>query len=221
MVKILKTVDWMDCKDVLLHFAKDKAEQKVSREPTDFCDFFATFPTLMWGEMLKEIAKRLMTEPFDDVTATAVANENSTLFIHGECKETLALDIILNHLMTEIFDLTWRYVDYQKNAVAKFCHSLEGDKVYLFCESHRDASVLHLVDYKERLIAVPVLFMTDFSEARKSADIDFHRFKQGYLRDYLPRDVGDLLSKKKHRPQTGEKTDGVQRSSGIDKGDML
>ena len=201
---------------MVLRFVKEKVSEApiVNAEPNDFCSLFATHPTLLHGNYLTELKKRLMTEPFSDVTDKAVADENATLFIHDDMAEPFILECVIPQL--GVYALAWKFADYQKRAAVKFCQAAGVDKAYIFCLADHRTSVLHFIETDGKLIAVPVLFTPDFAIYQNSVECRNY----SYLRDYLPQHSGDLLSKKSHRAAGTVPVSEFTRS-GIDNGDML
>ena len=206
---------------MVLHFLKEKiTNAEFIREPTDFCELLGTYPMLLHEQYLSELKKRLLTEVFDDVTSEAVADENACLFSFNRNDEPALLEIAVTHLGVKDSTVSWRYADCRKNAVAEFCYRAGLNEVYLFCAVGGKRSVLHLLEVNGNLFAIPVVFDDDFEAYRSFAETECAKFGYGYLRDYLPREHGDLLSKGRHRV-THEEPVSFTGNSGLDNGDTL
>ena len=215
MVRILKTVDWEDCKDVLLHFSEKRLIKPVNgAQPCNFCEFLMNYPLILHPDMMLQLKKWLMSEPFNDVTNEVVAAEDASLFSQDdEGDGTHALGIALTGLCN---NNTWHYLDCNHLMVVRFMHLAGVANAQLFCAAEKCRSVAHLVEIRGNLTLVPVLFVNDITPYYLLANTK----KLPYLREYLPRVTGDLLSKKRHRAPD-EAPVSAFAGSGIDKGDML
>lgn len=215
MVKILKTVEWEDCKDVLLRFSEERLIKPVTMaHPCNFCEFLMVYPLVLHPDMMLQLKKWLMCEPFSDVTDEVLAIEDAMLFAHDdEGDGTHALGIALTHLCE---DNTWHYLDCNHLMVVRFLHLAGVANAQLFCVAEAERSVAHLVEINGDIALVPVLFTPHISPYRMLAD----KNNASYLRNYLPRVTGDLLSKKRHRAADMAPVSAFA-GSGIDNGDML
>lgn len=215
MVEILKTVEWKDCKNVLLHFAREKLNASYIATPNDFCEFLMVNPLIEHQDRLKNLKEWLMTEPFCDVTEKVLAAENITLFVPEPEDQAAVLEIVVEHSLKE--DITsWHYLDCQHKAVVKFQQLAGIKQPWIFCENNRNFSAAHLIEVDNQLKLIPVVFVKDLTLYRLLADM----MKKSYLRDYLPSHTGDLLSKKRHHSQDKEFEINAHKS-GIDNGDSL
>lgn len=160
---------------------------------------------------IEALRKLLEVMKKEDVSTEVFQMEDKCLF---SAEQGEVLEIIINSLETlncgKKLPALWIYLDDEKKAVAHFCFEKKW-QASLFCRSSRDVSAIHLV---ENIGFIPVEFKKDISEYLEEA----HRAGDFYLKGYLPRDIGDFLSKKKGKPKTcSEKHIG----SSHDKGDFL
>ena len=213
-VKILKTVEWKDCKDELLRFVRGNISQYPTFA-TDFCEFLSAYPVIQHQEMLKELAKCLMTEHFHDVTEKVVAAENATLFALYPEEKASALETVVDYSLKGNVPV-WCYLDCERKAVAQFGNLAGVGQAWIFCEGQENFSAAHFVEVDSQMMFIPVVFIRDLAVYRVLTET----MKSKYLREYLPRQVGDLLSKKSHRTTNEELQINVHKS-GIDNGDSL
>jgi len=216
MVKILKTVVWEDCKDVLQRFSEGRMIKPVTMaRPNNFCSFFLVYPLILHQDMMLQLKKWLMCEPFSDVTNEVLEAEDNALFAKDDASPAQVLNLVLDRL-NDCADDSWYYLDCQHQAIVRVKKLAGVTHAQIICSGEKKKSVAHLVDIDGQVTLVPVLFVKDISLYYLMADIK----KTPHLRDYLPRVTGDLLSKKRHNTADLAPVSEFTRS-GIDNGDML
>lgn len=179
---------------------------------TAFClNKLASFPRAFLALSKEEINDLATYLKEHDKTWQIIDLEDKCLYVSEKSE---ALETVLRYLRVlksgEKIPL-WAYLDHEKKAVACFVYD-RGWQVRLFCKSEKECEALHWV---EHLGFVPVVFTKDISEYLENV-----RLAGGFcLKEYLPREFGDLLSKKKmNRPENFSEKQ-LQRRH--DRGDFL
>lgn len=199
MTKIIKTIQWTaESKGLFALCARvRKLGTATNAEPRNFVEFVASYPNCDLKSKTDFFRRYLLNDRFKnhDVSDIATLAEDSCLFsTSGSRTETL--DTVLSYL--DVLNTggrvpaLWTYLDDEAKAIVHFVNN-KGFYAELYCLADENFSVVHLLETdKETYAFVPVVFMTEFPE-----DIVTNTFATGncHLRDYLPRERFDLLSK--------------------------
>lgn len=189
---------------------------KPQFEPTDFVELFQAYPQKKLPK-IKSLFENfinscnLCTE--EDVTLMSCLLENECLF---STEAAYAIDIIYRYLTLlnngKELKASWCFLDEEQKAVIHFVY-LNGWHAEAFFLSDDVFSALHIIDDKDKIVCVPVVFAHDISEQIAKAK-DEGGFE---LQTYLPRELYSFLSKKGKRKVKAESFENtVSESSNAD-----
>lgn len=199
MTKIIKTIQWTaESKGLFALCARTrKLGTATNAKPRNFVEFVAAYPNCDLKSMTDFFRRYLLNDRFKnhDVTNISTLSEDSCLFSTSGSK-TETLDTVLSYLNVlntgGTVPALWAYLDDEEKSIVHFVNN-KGFYAELYCLSDENFSVMHLLETgKETYAFVPVIFTTEFPE-----DIVTKAFMTGkrHLREYLPRERFDLLSK--------------------------
>jgi hypothetical protein len=210
-----KTVLWDDCKkDICTQALKILGPPAKEFPPKNFVELVSSFPTVSKKAMMSFLKANLDKNCFTDASNEVYQKENECLFISGKGYST-AIGVILRYLSHgNSAESVWCYLDIDKKAIVHFVNR-NGWFAEAYFLSDANFSALHLVEMENCSLFIPVVFTTDLSEFNQNVSLrgDY------YLQEYLPSDVGDLLSKKSGKKHVVNSDAEVK--NGYDRGDCL
>ena len=203
---MVKTVIWDSCKDSLCAQAfKILGPPEKEFRSKSSVEFVSCFSNVSKNAMLSFLKTNLEKDCFIDSSLEVCPKENKCLFIEG-CEQYAAIDIILRYLNCNKCSnaAIWCYLDINRQAIVHFVNR-NGWFAEAYFLSDTEASAIHLVQNETLSLFIPVVFTTNLSEVEQNV------FLRGehYLQDYLPTQIGDLLSKK-----SGKRTNSNKEESG-------
>lgn len=228
MENILTSVFYEDCKEYFAPFKFEQIEgRKADFEIVKIAQALSTAPEASDKAALKDLAYALLD---NNKSEQILALEDKCMF---SSEQGEALKIVLHYLevlnsgasipglwddadkekqaclSVLVYPSLWAYLDDEKKAVVCFTHYGKW-QACLFCLNEKKLEALHICD----TALVPVVFRKDISEYLNKAQLA----GGFYLKEYLPRDIGDLLSKKASRSGNLSEPPSPGRH---DKGDLL
>ena len=210
-----KTVLWEGCKkEICTQALKILGSPVKEFPPKNFVEFISCYPGISKKAMMSFLKANLDKNCFVDASKEVYQKENECLFISGKGYST-ALGVILRYLnQGNSAESVWCYLDIDKKAIVHFVNR-NGWFAEAYFLSDINFSAIHLVEMENSSLFIPVVFTTDLSEFTQNVSLrgDY------YLQEYLPSDIGDLLSKKSCKKPVIN--DEVTMMNGYDRGDCL
>lgn len=213
-----KTIIWDNCKkEICTQAVKILAPPEKDFAPKNFVEFISSCSNVSKKAMMSFLKANLDKNCFLDASKEVMMKENDCMSFSGKGSPS-ALQVILRHL--KFFasgknDRTiWCYLDTDEKAVVHFVNR-NGWFAEAYFLSDVNFSAIHIVEYENLSLFIPVVFTTDLSGVAQNVSLRGNN----YLQNYLPSEVGDLLSKKSSRKTTANNEQSVM--CGYDKGDCL
>lgn len=209
MKKFLVSIFFEDCKEYFapLDFPPPQDNNDVTKVARYLNNLKVTSADVSLYDGLLDGLLECFTK--NDQTQKILELEDYCLFIksNGEVLNTVLRYLEMTKDGKEL--PAYAFLDSDKNAVVNFFYD-DGWQAALFCKCDKDFSALHLSDYG----FTAVVFKTDISQYQEKAQLE----GSVCLKEYMPRELGDFLSKKANRTESISENNVQGRH---DKGDLL
>ena len=210
MEKNIKTISWKDSGAIFLKEARKVWSNVCKSAPAEFITFIQAMSAVSSDILSFWLDNVVNSYHLQDFTESVTQDEDACLF-KTNSESPVLLSIVTDYLLYYTQPAEWCYVDEEKKAIAHFVKRNDG--VYyaeLYCLGKENSSYLHFKAKGYHKILIPVNFMEGLPLVLKN------KCSKKVLRDYLPREIGSLLSKRSHCCSPNKQ---VSQPRFIDRGD--
>lgn len=220
----ISTISWAHCNDLFLHGAQRVWGNDVFSQfrPTDFVKLLTSLSHVQADTLNYWVYRMIKGYQFQDFTRTVVPDEDACLFSAPKNDAPVLLSILILYLQnSKTITDDWCYLDMEMKALAHFVKRNDGTwYCELYCLGAADASYLHVINDGYWDFLIPVCFMKDKEKFTLFCQSKVGK-KSCVLRDYLPKDKFDFLSRRRQKATQPEQKGQSKKSYPVDRGDML
>lgn len=206
-INVIKTINWSECKDIILPLAGKCFGKPKSGTPEDFTALIKAYPAVNRKLMLDFLAKKMQRKSIGDITGITLVSEDSCLF---STESGSALEIIADYLRIlntgGRLPSLWCYLDTDEKAIIHFVNK-SGWYAEAFFACNEDFSAMHLFSDGKETHFLPVVFTTNLAKYKEQAVRD----GENCLRQYKPRELYSFLSNKSGKKKKKDTVPAVQR----------